>query len=138
RQQHDENGDLVARIVTKWRTYRFLSEADRQKLMIALQRMRMACDSTYLVDHVHDHGFKADEIATILEEALEEKDTKVVVFSQWLRMHEVLVRRLKKRGWDHVLFHGGVPTSRRKGLVDRFRDDPNCRLFLATDAGGTG
>jgi hypothetical protein len=128
----------VVRIVAKWRQYRFLSEADRQRLMIALQRMRMSCDSTYLVDHVHDHGYKADEIATILEEALEEKDTKVVVFSQWLRMHELLARRLKKRGWDHVMFHGGVPSGKRKTLVDRFREDPKCRLFLATDAGGVG
>ncbi len=138
RDLHDENGEIVARIVQKWRERRFLSESDRQKLMIALQRMRMSCDSSYLVDHTTDHGSKADEIATVLEEALEEKETKVVIFSQWLRMHELLARRLKKRGWDHVLFHGGIPTSKRKGLVDRFRDDPKCRLFLSTDAGGTG
>jgi superfamily II DNA or RNA helicase len=138
RNYHDEALDIVARIVYKWRRYHFLSEADRQRLMIALQRMRMSCDSTYLVDHTSDHGFKADEITTILDETLEEKDTKIVIFSQWLRMHEILVRRLKKRRWDHVLFHGGVPTPKRKVLLDRFRDDPGCRLFLSTDAGGTG
>src|SRR5207302_312141 len=64
--------------------------------------------------------------------------TKVVVFSQWLRMHELLVRRIKQHGWGHVLFHGGVPGGKRKDLVDRFRDDPECRLFLSTDAGGLG
>jgi superfamily II DNA/RNA helicase len=48
------------------------------------------------------------------------------------------VRRFKKCGWDHVLFHGGVPSGKRKDLVDRFREDPKCRAFLATDAGGTG
>ncbi len=53
-------------------------------------------------------------------------------------MQELLVKRFKKRGWDHVLFHGGVPSGKRKDLVDRFRDDPNCRAFLSTDAGGTG
>jgi superfamily II DNA/RNA helicase len=53
-------------------------------------------------------------------------------------MHELLVRRFKERKWDHVLFHGGVPGGKRKDLVDRFRDDPNCRIFLSTDAGGTG
>ena len=26
----------------------------------------------------------------------------------------------------------------RKDLIDRFRDDPNCRAFLSTDAGGVG
>ena len=27
---------------------------------------------------------------------------------------------------------------KRKDLIDRFRDDPKCRLFLSTDAGGVG
>src|SRR5205085_357322 len=40
RKLHDENLEIVARIVMKWRDRRFLSESDRQKLMIALQRMR--------------------------------------------------------------------------------------------------
>jgi len=61
-----------------------------------------------------------------------------VIFSQWLRMHELLVRRFEQREWQHVLFHGGVPGSQRKGLVDRFREDQHCRSFLATDAGGVG
>lgn len=135
---HAENRDLVARIVEKWRRLRFLSESDKQKLMIALQRMRMACDNSYLVDHRSDHGSKAAEAVTLLGEILEQPGTKVVVFSQWLRMHELLVRRIKERGWGHVVFHGSVPSSKRKDLIDRFRDDPDCRLFLSTDAGGTG
>jgi len=137
-QHHDENRDIVARIVAKWRRYRFLSEADQRRLMIALQNMRMSCDSTYLLDHKTDFGVKVDELATLLEEVYEQPNTKVVVFSQWLRMHELVVRRFQQREWDHVLFHGGVPGTQRKDLVDRFREDPECRAFLATDAGGVG
>jgi superfamily II DNA or RNA helicase len=135
---HTENLEIVARIVQKWRRYRFLSEADKQRLMIALQRMRMACDNSYLVEHHGDHGPKADEAVTLLGETLEQPGTKVVVFSQWLRMHELVARRLKEHGWDHVMFHGGVPGGKRKDLIDRFRDDPKCRIFLSTDAGGVG
>jgi superfamily II DNA or RNA helicase len=138
RRHHDENMEIVARIVAKWRLYRFLSEADQRRLMIALQRMRMSCDNTYLVDHHTDFGVKTDEALTLLGEVLETPGTKVVIFSQWLRMHELLVRRLKQRKIGHVLFHGGVPGGKRKDLIDRFRDDPDCRLFLSTDAGGTG
>jgi superfamily II DNA or RNA helicase len=138
RKHHTENLEIVARLVQKWRRYRFLSEADQRRLMIALLRMRMACDNSYLVDHQHDRGPKADEAVTLLGEIFERPGTKVVVFSQWLRMHELLVRRLKARGWEYVLFHGGVPGSKRKDLIDRFREDPRCRLFLSTDAGGVG
>jgi hypothetical protein len=106
--------------------------------MTALQRMRMSCDSSYLVDHTTDHGVKADEAVTLLGELFERPETKVVIFSQWLRMHELLVRRIKKYGWGHVVFSGEVPGEKRKDLIDRFRDDPKCRAFLSTDAGGTG
>jgi superfamily II DNA/RNA helicase len=53
-------------------------------------------------------------------------------------MHELLARRLKRKRIGHVLFHGGVESSRRKTLVVRFREDDSCRVFLATDAGGVG
>ncbi|MGK2859783.1 MAG: DEAD/DEAH box helicase [Thermoanaerobaculia bacterium] len=135
---HEANREAVARIVGRWRRYKFLSDADQRKLMVALQTMRMVCDSTWLVDHESDHGAKAAEVVTLLEEMLEDPETKVVVFSQWLRMHELLVRRIEKRGWGHVLFHGGVESGKRKALVDSFRSDPACRVFLSTDAGGVG
>jgi SNF2 family DNA or RNA helicase len=135
---HTENAYIVARIVHKWRRYKFLSEADKRRLMIALQNMRMSCDSSYLLDQSTNFGHKAGELATVLGELFESGANKAVIFSQWLRMHEVMLPVLRERGWDSVLFHGGVPGSKRKDLIDRFRDDPKCRLFLATDAGGVG
>jgi len=135
---HEENRELVARLVAKWRRQRFLAEVDQRRLMIALQKMRMACDSTYLLDGRTDFGGKTEELVTLLDELFERPETKVVVFSQWLRMHDLLVRRFKARGWGHVLFHGGIEARRRGGLVDRFGDDPGCRAFLSTDAGGVG
>ncbi|HSB81529.1 MAG TPA: DEAD/DEAH box helicase [Candidatus Methylomirabilis sp.] len=135
---HEENRETVARIVAKWRRYKFLSETDQRVLMIALQNMRMSCNSTYLLDGTTDHGVKADELVTLLAEIFEHPDAKVVVFSQWLRMHELIVRRLTARRWAHVLFHGSIPGQQRGQLIQRFKEDPRCRLFLSTDAGGVG
>ena len=135
---HEENREIVARIVAKWRRYGFLTETDQRRLMIALQKMRMACDSTYLLDGTTDHGVKADELATLLAEIFERPDVKVVVFSQWVRMHELIARRLTAHRWPHVFFHGGVPGQQRMGLIRRFKEDPQCRIFLSTDAGGVG
>jgi hypothetical protein len=135
---HQENGDIVARIVSRWRRTGFLSDADQRRLTCALQNMRMSCNSTYLLDRQSDHGLKADELMTVLDELLEQPDAKAVVFSQWVRTHELIVRRLPSRGWGHVLFHGGVPAEQRPALVDRFHQDPDCRVFLSTDAGGVG
>jgi superfamily II DNA or RNA helicase len=135
---HTENKEVVAKLVQKWRRYKFLSESDQRRLMIALQNMRMSCDSSSLLDQSTRSGAKSDELATVLEELFENGESKAVIFSQWLRMHEVLMPALRGRGWEFVLFHGGVPGPKRKDLVDRFRDDSRCRLFLSTDAGGVG
>lgn len=135
---HEESREIVARIVARWRRHRFLSEADQRRLMIALQAMRMACDSTYLLDGTTDSGVKAGEVVALLGDLLETPETKVVIFSQWVRMHELLSRRLRARGWEHVVFHGSVPGPQRPALLARFREDPRCRAFLSTDAGGVG
>jgi hypothetical protein len=135
---HDEGKEAVASMVSKWRRRGFLTEAEQRQLMAALQTMRMVCNSTFLVDGKTEHGTKADEAAAFLGDLLERKDSKAVVFSQWLRTHELLARRLKARGLGHVLFHGGVPGPKRQDLVRAFKQDPSCRVFLSTDAGGTG
>jgi len=135
---HQENADEVAKIVRRWRKTRFLSDRDQRGLMIALQNMRMSCNSTYLLDQETDHGVKADELAALFDELLAEPDAKAVVFSQWTRTHDIVIRRLEARGIGYVSFHGGVPSDKRPALVERFRDNPACRVFLSTDAGSTG
>jgi superfamily II DNA or RNA helicase len=135
---HDENGETVDRIVSRWRKTGYLSDADQRRLTCCLMNMRMSCNSTYLLDHKTDHGAKVDELVTVLAELFEQPDAKAVIFSQWVRTHELIIRRLKRRGWDYALFHGGVPSEHRGGLVDRFHADPACRVFLSTDAGGVG
>ena len=135
---HQENADVVARIVQRWRKTRFLSDKDQRRLTCALQNMRMSCNSTYLLDQETDHGVKADELAALFEDLFAEPEAKAVVFSQWTRTHDIIIRRLDMREFGYVSFHGGVPSDKRPALVERFRDDRACRVFLSTDAGSTG
>ena len=132
--------DMVSRIVKKWRVYGFLSEADRQRLMIGLNSMRMLCDSTYILDQDYEnrHDTKIDELMNILDEVFEASDEKVVVFSQWKRMTHLVAKELEFRGVPFEHLHGGVPSEKRKDLFDRFNNNPDCRVFLSTDAGSTG
>jgi hypothetical protein len=100
--------------------------------------MRMSCNSTYLLDQETDHGVKADELAALFDELFVEPEAKAVVFSQWTRTHDIVIRRLEARCMGYVSFHGGVPSEKRPALIERFRSDPSCRVFLSTDAGSTG
>ncbi|MGB8398319.1 DEAD/DEAH box helicase [Bradyrhizobium sp.] len=135
---HRENADQVGKIVLRWRRTKFLSDKDQRRLMCALQNMRMSCNSTYLLDQETDHGVKADELAALFDDLFADPEAKAVVFSQWTRTHDIVIRRLEARGIGYVSFHGGVPSEKRPALVERFRDDPACRVFLSTDAGSTG
>ncbi len=135
---HEENKETVARLVQKWRRYKFLNEADQLRLRISLQNMRMSCDSTYLIDHETKHGNKVAELSHVLEEVLEDAAAKVVIFSQWVRMNELVIEMLEERSWGHVHLHGGVPSRQRKDLTQALREDDRCRVFLSTDAGGVG
>ncbi|MBI5656855.1 MAG: DEAD/DEAH box helicase [Geobacter sp.] len=135
---HDEHRENVAKLVAKWRRYKFLCEADQKRLQVALATMRMAADNTYLVDRKTVSGPKIDELETLLKELVVEGSEKVVIFSQWLRMTELVEGVLTRNGIGYAHLNGSVPSKERKGLMVRFKEDPACRVFLSTDAGGVG
>ena len=137
---YDDYVEMVAKLVHKWRTFGFLSEADRQRLLIGLNCMRMLCDSTYIIDQDYEkrHDTKIEELMNILDEIFESSGEKVVIFSQWMRMTYLVSRELDVRGVPYEYLHGSVPSEKRKDLFDRFNNNPDCRVFLSTDAGSTG
>ncbi|MDO8720891.1 MAG: DEAD/DEAH box helicase, partial [Syntrophales bacterium] len=135
---HDEYKEIVAKLVAKWRRYRFLCEADQRRLLIALAMMRMAADNTYLIDHATVHGPKIEELEILLRELVVEGGEKAVVFSQWLRMTELIENMLEKNNIGYVHLNGSVPSKNRGGLMKRFKEDQDCKVFLSTDAGGVG
>lgn len=135
---HDEHYDIVKKLVSKWRRYKFLCEADQRRLQIALNFMRMAADNTYLVDKKTIHGPKIEELEVILKELIIEGGEKAVIFSQWLRMTELVEHVLTRNGIKYVHLNGSVPSKQRKELMSQFKEDPECMVFLSTDAGGVG
>lgn len=135
---HDEFSAVVAKLVHKWRHLGFLPEKDRQRLMINLNMMRMVCDSSYILDQETRHDTKIDELMNILEEIISEGEEKVVVFSQWERMTRIVSVELETRSIGYEYLHGGVPAAKREALFSNFNTDPDKRVFLSTDAGGTG
>ena len=138
REQHDELKYVVGQIVIKWQRMHFLSEKDRNRLMLCLSQMRMLCDSTYILDQKTRNDTKVDEALNIITNLLESEGEKVVVFSQWERMTRLIAQELTKREIGFEYLHGGVPSEARGKLIANFADNPDSRVFLSTDAGSTG
>ena len=136
---HGECEFQVSILVKKWQTMHFLSESDRLRLLKLLSQMRMVCDSTYILDQKTRKDTKVDETMNILNDLFSQDDAeKVVIFSQWERMTRLIAQELTKRGIVFSNLHGGVPSRQRAELIKKFSDDPDCRVFLSTDAGSTG
>lgn len=136
---HKGYADEVARLVAKWRKQKFLNEKDRKSLMLSLSMMRMVCDSTYILDQTSRHDTKVDELMCILEEFFANQDgEKVVIFSQWQRMLQLVEMEMQDRGIGYRFLHGSVPSIERGNLLKDFKEDPDCLVFLSTDAGGVG
>ncbi|MFH0866324.1 MAG: C-terminal helicase domain-containing protein [Bacteroidota bacterium] len=74
----------------------------------------------------------------ILEEIFENPEEKVVVFSQWERMTRLVAQELDLLDIEYEYLHGGIPSFKRKDLIDNFHNKPESRVFLSTDAGGVG
>jgi SNF2 family DNA or RNA helicase len=75
-----------------------------------------------------------------LVEDIHAAQEKVLVFTQFRAMGDLLVGWLRERAGREPLFlHGGVARAKRDRLVERFQNDRTERVFiLSLKAGGTG
>jgi SNF2 family DNA or RNA helicase len=133
-----EQNDILAALMRKWERQGWLSEIDQKRILCCLQNMRMLCNSTFLFDKQTNHSPKLAEFREVISELAIEEERKVVVFSEYERMTHLAGEELKKLGIGFVSLHGGVPSRNRGALMEKFRRDAACRVFLSTDAGGVG
>lgn len=117
----------------------YLTELDLLRLQKHLLAARMACDSTYLVDkQTPSFSSKLEVLNELLEELADEETRKIVLFSEWTTMLNLIEPLLKKHGIDFVRLDGKVPQKKRQELVHRFQKDPSCRAIIMSNAGSTG
>lgn len=126
----------VAQIIRK----KFITPFDMQKLQMLLQKMRMTCDSTYLVDEETNEAPKLEELEYILLEKLDIKNTsrKIIIFSEWIKVHKLLGKLLRDNQIGFVELNGNILVKHRGELIKKFETNENYKVFLSTDAGGTG
>jgi SNF2 family DNA or RNA helicase len=130
---YEEQRTTLARLLGK----SFLTDADRKRILACLANLRLICDSTFLFDKTTHHSPKLDEFAELVPELMGEGH-KLVVFSQWETMLNLAAAVLDKLGVRYALLHGGMSGKDRKAVMEAFKTDPDCRVFLSTDAGGVG
>ena len=118
---------------------RYLTEMDLLRLQKYLLMARMSCNSTFLVDKEEPaYSSKLERLAELLEQLAADSDRKIVLFSEWTTMLNLIEPLLTAAGLDFVRLDGKVPQKKRQQLVHRFQNDAECRAIIMSNAGSTG
>jgi SNF2 family DNA or RNA helicase len=118
----------------------FFTPFDLQRIQLLLANMRMVCDSTYLIDDQTNESPKLQELEYMLLEKLDIKnnDIKMIIFSEWTKVHKLIGEILRKHNIGFVELSGKVPVKQRGDLIRKFESDARIKIFLSTEAGGSG
>ncbi len=126
----------IASIIRK----KFLTPYDLQKLQLLLTNMRMVCDSTYLIDDETNESPKMNELKDILFNQLDicNVNRKIIIFSEWVKVHKLIGQMLRENKIGFAELNGKIPVKSRGELIKKFENNPECKIFLSTEAGGAG
>jgi len=132
---HQGHMQTVSQIIHK----KYISEMDLLRLQKALLMCRMSANSTFLVDkEPPGYSSKLEELRELLTQVFVEEGRKAVLFSEWTTMLNLIEQILDGQGLPFVRLDGRVPQKKRLQLVHQFQHDPECKLFITTNAGSTG
>ena len=109
-------------------------------ILAGLTKLRQACNhpSLLLADKNWQkyESTKLDACLELVEEIVSAK-RKVLIFSQFTKMLDIVAEALEKKGVKHLYLSG--QTQNRQTLVDKFNTTPEIPVFLISlKAGGTG
>lgn len=123
---------------TKETVYRDLKDVSKPTPYIhifsILSKLKQVCNHPSLIlgnpkDFIHHHSGKFELFMELLGEAMG-SGQKVVVFSQFLDMIAIIEGYLKKKGIGYASIKGS--TRDRSEQLRKFREDPNCAVFVAS------
>ena len=133
-----EDFELYVKRLARLAERRPLTKEEFDRLQKYLACMRMVCDTPYILGDENRDCPKMEEMERLLPDLLEDPERKIIVFSEWVRMLELVREYAGAAGIDFAWHTGSVPQHRRRAEIRRFREDPDCRLFLSSESGGVG
>ena len=133
-----EDYDLYVKRLAALAAKRPLTKEEFDRLQKFLACMRMICDTPWILGEENRDCPKMEEIERLLPDLLDDPERKIIVFSEWVRMLELVREYAAGAGIEFAWHTGSVPQPQRRAEIRRFRDDPECRLFLSSESGGVG
>lgn len=114
-------------------------EKSKFKILSLITRLRQICchPQLFLEDYSGESS-KLNQCLEIIEGAIAAKH-KILLFSGFTSMFDILTPELEKRGIEYSILTGQTKVDTRIEMVDEFNKDDNIKVFLISlKAGGTG
>ena len=114
-------------------------ENSQMQILAALTRLRqICCHPSLFVEGYNAGSSKLEQCIEIIEEAIN-GGHKILLFSGYTSMFEIIEKELKKRNIKYFKLTGATKVDERMEMVDEFNENSNIKLFLISlKAGGTG
>tara|TARA_R110002049_G_scaffold47902_4_gene138532 strand:- start:4873 stop:6600 length:1728 start_codon:yes stop_codon:yes gene_type:complete len=77
---------------------------------------------------------KLDRLVADMEE-VSASGKKAIVFSQWVNSIEKMRPAMQRFG--AIEYHGRIPHKKREGVIDQFKNDPNCSVIMMSYGAGS-
>ena len=111
---------------------------DKMAVFAVLMRLReLCCDPRLIADNWEGGSAKLDACAELVSSAVE-GGHRILLFSQFTSMLELLAKRLDAEGISHFTLQGSTPKPVRAELVRRFNGGEVSVFLISLRAGGTG
>ena len=103
-----------------------------------LVRAQQICDSLEITPNsLAKKSTKLEMLLRLVKE--EAPNRKIVIFSKFKMMTDIIVRELKRIKIKSVYLNGDVEDDDRQPMIDKFQTDDSVRVFVSTlQAGGVG
>lgn len=112
--------------------------SDKLQILAQLTRLRQICCDPHLCYSNYSGGSAKLETCIDLIRNGAEGGHKILLFSQFTSMLEIIEKRLKKEGIAYYLLTGSTPKEERLHMVKTFKDDGVPVFLISLKAGGTG
>ena len=122
--------------ITMIRNYVASIEQRQDKHAEDLRGQRFFKVLTELINKLEEDNAKLAELLELLDEIVEEH--KVVVFTQYATIVDVVSKALTDKQIGHVTLTGKMTVERKNQNIQRFVNDPKIRIMLSTDTGQYG
>lgn len=103
-----------------------------------LTKLRQICCSPELIEPNYGGNSAKNEMCLELIDSAVESGKKILLFSQFTSMLDIIERQLVERGISYYMLTGSTPKPERLKLVDKFNSGDVQVFLISLKAGGTG